>query len=82
MISDVQRHAILDRISARLLSLASSLEACPRAEGEAGLFETLAAQLRQAGADRVELRSYPRGPEHRYFGWSEERQAVPEQAEL
>jgi hypothetical protein len=83
VISDGTRQAILDRISARLLSLAAALEVRPHdAEGEAGLYETLAAQLRQAGAERVEVRSYPRGPEHRYFGWSEERRPVAKDAEL
>jgi hypothetical protein len=86
VITAAQRNAILDRISpARITALTAELGAVDRTPGGRGLdqvYEQLAAALGQAGAEQVELKSYPFGPEHRYFGWSEERCPFTELAEL
>jgi hypothetical protein len=44
--------------------------------------ETLAHQLREAGADRTEYHAFPYGPGHHYLSWAGERQPYTDQAEL
>ena len=45
-------------------------------------FEARAVRLRDAGGDPVELAALGYGPEHRYLGWSDERQPSCDVAEL
>jgi hypothetical protein len=86
VITPAQRNAIQDRISsAHITALAAELGVMDPTVGSRGLdrgYEQLAAALRNAGAEQVQLKSYPFGPEHRYLGWSEERRPVAELAEL
>ena len=86
MLTSAQRHAILARISSsRILALSADLEALDRLFGGPGLDEAgqrMHARLEQAGATRAELTQFPSGPEHRYFGWSEQRRPFPRRAEL
>jgi hypothetical protein len=44
--------------------------------------EQLAAALARSGADEVALKTYPWGPEQRYFGWTGDRVPLVEEAEL
>ena len=86
MLTSAQRQATLARIStSRVLALCADLEALDRLPGGPGLDEAgrrMRERLQQAGATRVQLEAYPTGPEHRYFGWSEQRRPFPRKAEL
>ena len=86
MLTSAQRQAILARIStSRVLALTADLESLDRLFGGPGLDEAgqrMCARLEEAGASQAELKQYPSGPEHRYFGWSEQRRPFPRRAEL
>ncbi len=86
MLTSAQRQAILARIStSKILALTADLESLDRLVGGPGLNEAcerMCARLDAAGASRAELKQYPFGPGHHYFGWSEQRRPFPRRAEL
>ena len=86
MLTGAQRHDILARIStSRVLARAADLEALDRLFGGAGLEQAgqrMCERLQQAGAQQVELKSFPYGPRTRHFEWSEQRRPFPHRAEL
>jgi hypothetical protein len=86
VLTNEQQMAILSRIStSRMLALAADLWNLDRRVGGQGLeqaCERTAVHLRAAGADQVELKTFPYGAEHRYLSWRHERRPFTEEAEL
>lgn len=86
MLNDDQRRGLRAGISPRgLRDTAALLASRDRRSGSRELHELcelLTTVLQRAGADRIELKTYPWGPGHRYFTWTGDRQPFPEEAEL
>ena len=86
MLIGSHRQAVLERIStSRVLAEAAEYAALDRRPGSPGLEKAagrvMHAMERSRGLE-VEALSFPSGPEHRYFSWSDQRRPFPEKAEL
>ena len=86
MLIGSHRQALLERIStSRVLAEAAEHAAPDRRAGSPGLetaVDRVMQAMERARGLEVEALSFPSGPEHRTFSWSDQRRPFPEKAEL